>query len=370
MAGTELTLVVPGLLAADAMGRPREVLEGLALDKLDRLLGRAETRARAESDLESVLFALFGVPLERGEEPAVAPLTLWHDSGQAPDGWWLRADPLTVRPTQDRLIMVGGGTLSLEAGEAGTLCAELNAHFSDAGWRLISPVPDRWYLPMTAPPRARFVSLPKVVGGDIHPHLPRGPEGRNWRSMLNEAQMVLHASEVNRRRAAAGRSEVNTLWFWGAGTLPAPPPAGTGAPWARVWAGGPLAAGLAAWGGIPQAPAPVNATCWLEDACDGGSHLIVLDDLREPASLCAIEAWRAGVQALHDAWFAPLYQALKGRRLTSLDIVVVDDYSASGAGGAGERRVSRRGAVDYHVTRKLLRRWWRRRAMRPADVRR
>src|SRR3546814_15930088 len=43
---------------------------------------------------------------------------------------------------------------------------------------------------------------------------------RRWRSLLNEAQIILHNHPWNARRAAAGKPPVNSLWFWGGGMLP------------------------------------------------------------------------------------------------------------------------------------------------------
>ncbi len=51
-------------------------------------------------------------------------------------------------------------------------------------------------------------------------HLPEGNEGKRWRSLLNEAQIVLHNHPLNEQRVARGQLPVNSLWFWGAGALP------------------------------------------------------------------------------------------------------------------------------------------------------
>lgn len=348
-----MTLLVPGLLASDSMGEPREVLRGLDLDVLERLLARATIEPRAEPGLEGTLFRCFDVRYDPREGPPIAPLTLWHDGGQAPEGVWLRADPVRARPTQDRLIMEGGGALALAADEANALCAALNRHFATEGWRLICPVPDRWYLHLDAAPQARFVPLPEMIGADIHPGLPAGADGRYWRAMLNEAQMVLHVSEVNRRRAAAGRPEVNSLWFWGGGALP-PAPSVPGPRWSRVWADASLAGGLALRTGIPRSPRPRDAAHWLGEVQGSGRHLLLLDELREPAGLCAVERWRSGVRTLVADWFAPLHDALRQRRLTALHICPAD----LSAGHAAGDDISTRAAVDYHVTPSMLHRWW------------
>jgi hypothetical protein len=51
-------------------------------------------------------------------------------------------------------------------------------------------------------------------------HLPRGDNERQWRSLFNEAQVILHNHPVNARRVQRGQVPVNSLWFSGAGKLP------------------------------------------------------------------------------------------------------------------------------------------------------
>ncbi|MGZ7354524.1 hypothetical protein ACXWRX_09325, partial [Streptococcus pyogenes] len=52
-------------------------------------------------------------------------------------------------------------------------------------------------------------------------HLPQGPQGRRWRVLINEAQVLLHQHPLNAERRAKGLPPVNSLWLWGAGRLPA-----------------------------------------------------------------------------------------------------------------------------------------------------
>jgi len=50
--------------------------------------------------------------------------------------------------------------------------------------------------------------------------LPEGDNARQWRSLLNEAQIVLTQHPLNAQRARRGLPPVNSVWFWGAGVLP------------------------------------------------------------------------------------------------------------------------------------------------------
>ena len=66
-----------------------------------------------------------------------------------------------------------------------------------------------------------FADPETVLGDDLFEHLPGGDNGRRLRALLTEAQVLLHQHPWNEQRIAAGKRAVNSLWFWGAGRLPA-----------------------------------------------------------------------------------------------------------------------------------------------------
>jgi hypothetical protein len=69
-------------------------------------------------------------------------------------------------------------------------------------------------------PAVDFTAPADALGVAMLECLPAGDNGRKWRRLFNEAQVVLHAHPVNAARVAAGKRPVNALWFWGAGALP------------------------------------------------------------------------------------------------------------------------------------------------------
>lgn len=337
-----LTLLAPGLTGADWPERPAELLQGLDLSCLERLLARADREVVGVSGLYPFLRRAFA--LERGpseDEEAdfpVAALTLYSDTGTRPRGYWLRADPVHIQTGQDRLIMGGSDGLALEAAEAQTLVAEINGHMATEGLSLLAPAPDRWYFRWSEAPEVCFTPLPEVIGRDLYPHMPGGAAGRPWRSRLNEIQMLLHASRVNAERRAGGRRrEINGVWIWGGGELPAARACG----YREVWADDPLVRGLALNAGLEPQAVPVDATAWLSEA-GPGAHLLVIDALQAPRRLGEVEAWRDALLTVQAQWLAPLAAALRRRRIGRLLICPAD--------GAG-----------YHVTPGALRRFWRRR---------
>ena len=50
--------------------------------------------------------------------------------------------------------------------------------------------------------------------------MPAGDDGRRWRRLMNEAQIILHNHPINLERLDHGQLPANSLWFWGGGALP------------------------------------------------------------------------------------------------------------------------------------------------------
>ena len=152
----------------------------------------------------------------------VAAVTRQHDAGDAAGHAWLRADPVYIQPDiNGARLLAHGDALGLTARDTEALLPALRPLFGDAGFPIDAPVPTRWYLRL--PEGARLPSMAdpaQALGADVFDHLPAGDEGRRWRALLSEAQVMLHNHPHNERRIAAGRTPVNSLWFWGAGRLP------------------------------------------------------------------------------------------------------------------------------------------------------
>ena len=151
----------------------------------------------------------------------VAALTRSLDADDAAGATWLRADPAhaMVDAVTARLMACAG--FGLTGAECEALAHSLRPLFGDAGFPLEAPCPERWYL--RCPNDARlpeFADPASVLGDDLMRHLPHGENERQWHSLFNEAQMILHNHPVNARRAERGQVPANSLWFWGAGKLP------------------------------------------------------------------------------------------------------------------------------------------------------
>lgn len=186
-------------------------------EDLARRFGRAERTVEA-ADYAARVFDL----LPRGWPVAAA--TRQRDAGDAAHGAWLRADPVYVRPDiNGARLLAYGRALSLSERDSAALLPALKPLFGDAGFPIDAPAPERWYIALPRETKLpRFVSPEQALGEDLFQHLPtgEGAEGRRWRALLSEAQVVLHNHPHNAARAAAGLAPINSLWFWGAGALP------------------------------------------------------------------------------------------------------------------------------------------------------
>jgi len=315
-----LTLVVPGVRdtsPSDAAARPLE---------LELLLTRAQ-RMPVEAGIEQLLCQLFEVTLLPGADVPIAPATYALDHGEQPLDYCLRADPVHAVADRDVLRILDPHGLSIAPAEARGLVATLNAHFAQDGLQFIAPQPERWYLALPADPQMRTHPLAHIVGASLHDYLPFGESGKRWQGVLNEIQMLLHEHPINDAREARGELPINSVWFWGGGNVPSL----AQKKWAQVWSDDVVALGLAKLSHVPRTGVPGSARAWLKAAITPGDHLLVL-----PA------VTREALANMNADWFAPLYDALKNRRLQRLSL-----HPANGSA--------------YRVDAAALKRWWIRR---------
>ena len=186
--------------------------------QLARWLARGDRLPDAKPGREAQLrecFEFLGASL-----PAAA-LTRSLDASDAASALWLRADPCHVAVDAVAVRMLACGDIGLSQDESEELARALRPLFGDAGFPLERATPDRWYLRCPRESKLpRFASPDEVLGDDLLRHLPSGDNERQWRSLFNEAQVILHNHPINIERVRRDLPAANSLWFWGAGMLP------------------------------------------------------------------------------------------------------------------------------------------------------
>ena len=323
-------LIVPGLFA-EASGTRAPALELL----LAR--GRSAVQAGEESlGVEAWLRAAFAV---EGETLPAGALSLAGVGGEPGGECWVRADPVHLRLLRDRLIVVPPAAFALSGAEADALVEALNQHFGE-GLVLQVLEPGRWCARLDLQLASHASSPLDAAGRDVDLAIGAGGEaGKRWAALLNEAQMLLHAHQVNADRKARGEPTVNSLWLWGAGTAPRV----AASRWRSVSADDPVARGLARLSGARERALPEGAEAWLREAPPDGRHLVLLDALRAPLALGQSAEYAECIDALEKRWFAPLLAALRAGRVGMVTVHVPDSLGAS-----------------FETIRGDLRRFWRR----------
>ena len=348
----DLVLLVPGLLgpAAAGSGDPeaaQALVAGLDLDGLDRLLARAgrapgtAAAASADDSLEALAFRSFGhaAPPAGADRPVAALTALVDGCAEASSGFRLRADPVHLRADIDDLVLFDASDIELSPDDAVALARTVNDALGPDGPCIDAAHPHRWYVAPDAPARIATTPLSRAAGARVSEALPRGPDAARWHRWMNEVQMALHECPVNVERERRGAVPVNSVWVWGAGSLP---PAGDApAPFARVWTDDALLRGLARHSGVEGGAKPAGAEEWLGGDPGPGAHLAVFDDLYPSVRRADIDAWRDGVARLSRSWAQPLLDALNRGAVSR---VVIEDER-------GHR---------FTATRGRRFRWWRR----------
>jgi len=213
-----LHLVVPGLFG------PIPGLKELGLTPtapaLETLLARADLSEITSCSLESTLFDLFGVQNEASGDLPSAAVSRLAEGGGRDSAFWFHASPVFLKATADRLLLFDAEMLDIRPGDAAALVELFNQHFAQDDWHLEAPHPNRWYLRLPTPLNVSTSALADVVGRNVEQYLPSGKEAMQWRSVLNEIQMLFHSAAANLQREADHLLPVNGVWLSGGGSLP------------------------------------------------------------------------------------------------------------------------------------------------------
>ena len=290
-----LDLVIPDLLLPpDAPASLREA----RLAHAERWLARADFEDFEAGGPRAWIAARYGL----AAPVPVAPIALAGE-GEEAGGDWICADPVHLRIERDATVLHDASALGLDRAEADALVASLQAHFAQDGLEMRAPSPGRWYARVPAGELPRTFALDAAVGRNVFGMLPEGGARIRWRAALTEAQMVMAAHEVNARREPA-RPAVNSVWFWGEGTLPASLPGA----YHRVLADDVFARGLGRLSGAEARALPESMDAVL--ASPGQATLVVLDGLTPALRSGDTSRWLSAAAAIDRAWFEAIPRAL------------------------------------------------------------
>ncbi|WP_126445549.1 hypothetical protein [Sulfuricystis multivorans] len=303
-----LTLLVFGLLLPEAILEP--TVYDLHAPALSKLLGRGRRRTLPDDALAH----LFGLD----SLPAAALRRL--GAGKAAPDEWLCLDPVRWQVGARGVTLDDPARLALNEEESAALLEAVQPLFADWG-ELSASAPGHWELHLTRPLSLQTVPLPAAIHQPIDPDLPGGNDGLTWRRRIAEAQTILFAHPVNRRREEANLPTANSLWPWGQGRLPESPPTGFSA----VCSDDPVVIGLCRHAGIARRQVPERF-----DPGEG-NILVTLDSLAHPARSLDALRWREALTRLERDWLAPALEycaelIVIGTRLTQAPAAVAYEW--------------------------------------------
>ncbi len=309
---SRLSLVVPGCCGALPAKSTSLAHFDPAIAKLSlwSYLARAD-RTPAVSGFHQQLATLFGHDSANAvSQPAssVAWAALHHlaESGEADDKIWLHADPVCMQADMDHAILFDAHSLQLRDDEADQLLAELNAHFAQDGITLQRYSASIWYLSIDTHTNFSTHALHEVIGRNVNQFMPMGEDAGVWKRFMNEAQMLLHMSEVNQQREARGHLPVNSIWLWGEGRLPRRDYKPSDQPFDNVISANPGARGLAKLRLMNSTALPDNFSDFIRQSDQGSHVMLVLDALFNSLSYADIAQWQQQLVELHQQWLQPL----------------------------------------------------------------
>jgi hypothetical protein len=193
------------------------VMRGRIADaSVRRWLSRSRLRecdSRYET-LTQVLEALNLAPVASG----LAALRLWGQTGTRPSGWTSAADPVYLEARLDYLCL--HALQDVTASELQALFEHLEETLARGRPYSFRCLDSYGYLESQAAMATAGVPAAAAHGRSPGDFPLDGPGLEVHDALQSELQMSLHDCAVNRRRAAAGRLPVNSLWLWGGGMAP------------------------------------------------------------------------------------------------------------------------------------------------------
>jgi hypothetical protein len=295
---TDLTMVVPNLASLAELA----TRDSLRWPAVNQVIARGDI-LRSDGQPGDGFARALGLHNGLG---GLARYSYLFDVGADPEGGCARLDPVELGVGPRGLFLSSASLKDLQRQEADALVRELEPMMQEFGWRLEAPVPARWYM-ITEEPLGPGLGPPALAEGEsLMLRLAGNEAGRQWATLLNEIQVILHQHPVNLQREKDGRPRANCLWPWGGG-------AGKILDGARVPElfsdGDPILGGLARAVGAPVGPASGLADIGMSWF---GSKLVSLD---------ASGSVEQRLDDLESRWLGPLCaRPVPPRRLVLSDL--------------------------------------------------
>jgi hypothetical protein len=310
----ELTLFIPGMLNPVRDMADQDIP---SVPSLERLFACGRNESSLNKSFSETLCMLFGIDTGNEQDLPIAAITHAVDDDQSLAGIWMRADPVHLTVDTEGVALMDASTFTLDQHDTLVLAAEIKELLAERGYTLQAPTTKRWYLKLDEMPNIRTTTIHEVAGKNIHQYMPLGDDESDWRLLMNEIQMRLHASQINEQRQQRGELPVNSIWFWGSGTLPEY----VECQWSRVFSDEEITRGLAKHANVPCSELPECIDAIMEQADEADNMLAVISFGLRHAQFHDLGGWQDFISYLEQYWFAMLSSYIKTGELGKLVIL-------------------------------------------------
>lgn len=209
-------------------------------------------------------------------------------------GHWFLFNPVHLHIARSHLVLTDYRQLVLSEHEARLLFEKAQVLCNEMGMELRFGSATTWFLRTSELADLMTASPDAACGHNIDIWLPTGPSEIIWRKLHNEIQMEWFAHPLQQQRESRGEKVINGVWLWSGTSLPM----GFKAHQTELIVASPTAKNF-----FISPPA-----------------LTLLDELSSAALSNDWATWATHMIELENAWFRPLYTALKEKKLTQLQL--------------------------------------------------
>lgn len=212
---TQLDLIIPGLF-----NLPVETLDPVflktRLPELNHFLQYAGIKTNQLHDFEPILADCMGWL----EYPALPFAQAYVEPDSSDRHSYLLFKPIHLKVDMHSAIVIPLEDNQSNNADFSILINDLKDYFKvDCD---IHSVPGGYWLmrlKQCQPPQ-HYPHYLSVIGRKADPYTEQSRVKLPWYKLMNEMQMYLYQHDINQNRLETGLLAINSLWFWGAGSLP------------------------------------------------------------------------------------------------------------------------------------------------------
>lgn len=120
-----------------------------------------------------------------------------------------------ISPSRDGAVLVPARELAISAAESDALLQSARGLFNDTGFSLYPCSAEHWRIEIPADFQPLCPSPELVAITTVNDWWRQDPDGRSWRRLANEVQMLWFDHPVNQKRADQGQMPINNVWLFG-----------------------------------------------------------------------------------------------------------------------------------------------------------